>query len=97
MSTLNDYLIEKRAAVLARDARIAAGTFAPVRLAASASTVDAAAAPLVSALDIDGDGTLSLDEIEEAPWALTALDTNHDGIIAPSERRVPEAVTEIGN
>ena len=37
MSTLNDYLIEKRAAVLARDARIAAGTFEPVRLAASVS------------------------------------------------------------
>lgn len=37
MSTLNDYLIEKRAAVLAREARIASGAFEPVRLAASVS------------------------------------------------------------
>lgn len=37
MSTLNDYLIEKRAAVLAREARIASGTFEPLRLQARVS------------------------------------------------------------
>lgn len=59
---------------------------------AESTPVDTAAMPLVAALDADGDGTLSAEEIDDSPWALTALDTNHDGVISPAERRVPESV-----
>jgi len=41
--------------------------------------------PIVAALDIDKDGTLSADEIEDAPQALLALDKNDDGVISPKE------------
>lgn len=42
---------------------------------------------LVKALDLDDDGTLSADEIEDAPLSLAALDTNGDGIVTKKEMK----------
>ena len=41
--------------------------------------------PLVVALDVDGDGALSADEIAAAPAALKKLDTNGDGALQLQE------------
>ncbi len=41
--------------------------------------------PLVSALDADGDGTISAGEIIAAPTALKTLDKNGDGQLGPGE------------
>lgn len=43
--------------------------------------------PLVAALDTDGNGELSADEIDEAPASLAKLDTNRDGELTPHELR----------
>ncbi len=44
-----------------------------------------AANPLMRALDIDGDGTLSAKEIRAATKALKKLDLNRDGSVTPDE------------
>lgn len=41
--------------------------------------------PLFSALDLNGDGTLSADEIAAAPASLRKLDTNGDGVLSFAE------------
>lgn len=41
--------------------------------------------PLIAALDLDEDGVLSADEIEDAPLSLAALDKNEDGTISRKE------------
>jgi hypothetical protein len=43
--------------------------------------------PVVRALDRDGDGTLSADEIKNAAEALKSLDGDGDGMISPEELR----------
>jgi Ca2+-binding EF-hand superfamily protein len=43
--------------------------------------------PLFMALDLDGDGVISTEEIAHAPESLAALDRNHDGRITPDEIR----------
>ena len=45
--------------------------------------------PLVKALDIDADGSLSAAELESAPQSLQALDKDGDGIISPEELHPP--------
>ena len=41
--------------------------------------------PLMKALDLDGDGMLSTEEIANAPESLATLDRNGDGRITPDE------------
>ena len=41
--------------------------------------------PLMTALDLDKDGTLSADEIEDAPLSLASLDKDEDGTISRKE------------
>jgi Ca2+-binding EF-hand superfamily protein len=41
--------------------------------------------PLFSALDLNGDGTISADEIAAAPASLRKLDTNGDGVLSFAE------------
>jgi Ca2+-binding EF-hand superfamily protein len=41
--------------------------------------------PLIKALDANGDGIISADEIANAPAALLTLDKNHDGQLTPDE------------
>ncbi|MES2920064.1 MAG: hypothetical protein V4819_00855 [Verrucomicrobiota bacterium] len=41
--------------------------------------------PLLAALDLDEDGALSADEIEDAPLSLASLDKNDDGTISRKE------------
>ncbi len=41
--------------------------------------------PLFGALDLNGDGTLSADEIAAAPASLRKLDTNGDGVVSFAE------------
>lgn len=41
--------------------------------------------PLMAALDLDKDGVLSADEIEDAPLSLASLDQNDDGTISRKE------------
>ena len=70
---------------------LAAASFAR---AESAPTPHAPARPLgaiLTVLDTDHDGALSLKEIASAPVALTALDLNEDGVISPDERRTTSA------
>ncbi len=43
--------------------------------------------PLIEALDADGDGTISADELKNATAALSALDKNQDGALSPEEYR----------
>lgn len=43
--------------------------------------------PLMTALDADGDGTISAQEIDEAPAHLRALDANKDGALTMDELR----------
>jgi hypothetical protein len=43
--------------------------------------------PIMLALDADGDGTLSVTEIANAPASLSALDANGDGMLTPDEFR----------
>lgn len=45
--------------------------------------------PILAALDADGDGTLSLVELANAPVALLKLDKNGDGRLTPDEYRPP--------
>jgi Ca2+-binding EF-hand superfamily protein len=45
--------------------------------------------PLMEALDADHDGTLSADEIKNAPEALKTLDKNGDGKLTPDEFAPP--------
>lgn len=45
--------------------------------------------PLMTALDKDGDGSLSADEIKAATDALKTLDKDKDGTLSPSELRPP--------
>jgi Ca2+-binding EF-hand superfamily protein len=61
----------------------------------NASPIDGSIAPLVSVIDVDGDGMLSLEEIEDAPWALSELDRNHDGVIAATERQAAGSAGDI--
>lgn len=44
---------------------------------------------LMKALDADGDGVISAEEIANAPAALKALDKNGDGKLTPDELRPP--------
>lgn len=41
--------------------------------------------PLIAAIDLDEDGILSADEIEDAPLSLASLDKNEDGTISRKE------------
>ena len=41
--------------------------------------------PLMAALDLDDDGTLSAGEIEDAPLSLVSLDKNEDGTLSRKE------------
>jgi hypothetical protein len=41
--------------------------------------------PLLAALDLDRDGILSADEIQDAPASLAALDKNEDGTLSRKE------------
>ena len=43
--------------------------------------------PVIRALDTDGDGSLSAEEIEHATESLAELDKDGDGIISPREMR----------
>ena len=43
--------------------------------------------PLIQALDADGDGVISAEEIKNAPAALAALDKNKDGKLTEDEYR----------
>jgi len=43
--------------------------------------------PVIEALDLDGDGTLSADELTSAPESLKSLDQDGDGILSPAELR----------
>jgi len=45
--------------------------------------------PLIHALDADHDGTISAQEMENAPESLKALDKNSDGELSPDELRPP--------
>lgn len=45
--------------------------------------------PLVKALDLDGDGTISATEIDQAPESLKKLDKNGDGKLTMDELRPP--------
>jgi len=45
--------------------------------------------PLIHALDADHDGTISAQEMENAPESLKALDKNGDGELSPEELRPP--------
>jgi hypothetical protein len=47
--------------------------------------------PVMTALDADGDRSLSADEIANAPRALKSLDANSDGKLTPDELRPPGA------
>ena len=46
-------------------------------------------APLFSALDLNGDGTIDASELAQAAASLKALDTNGDGAITPDEYQPP--------
>lgn len=41
--------------------------------------------PVITALDANGDGTISLDEVSNAPTTLQTLDKNNDGSLTPDE------------
>jgi hypothetical protein len=43
--------------------------------------------PIIAALDTDGDGVISADEIEKAAASLRKLDKNGDGQLTPDEYR----------
>ncbi|MDG2181838.1 MAG: hypothetical protein P8L78_09115 [Mariniblastus sp.] len=43
--------------------------------------------PVISALDLNKDGKLSVDEIEGAPKSLKTLDKNSDGNLSKEELR----------
>jgi len=43
--------------------------------------------PLLRALDINGDGSISAEELEEASESLLSLDKNKDGVISGNELR----------
>ncbi|MEM0897557.1 MAG: EF-hand domain-containing protein [Verrucomicrobiota bacterium] len=45
--------------------------------------------PLIQALDADGDGVISAEEIENATTALLGLDTDGDGALSEEELRPP--------
>ena len=45
--------------------------------------------PIMRAIDTDGDGELSMDEVAAAPKALAALDVDKDGILSDEELRPP--------
>ncbi len=45
--------------------------------------------PLIHTLDADHDGTISAQEMENAPESLKALDENGDGELSPDELRPP--------
>lgn len=47
--------------------------------------------PVLAALDLDRDGTLSARELAAAPVLLSALDLNADGKISPDERQALSA------
>ncbi|MEI9898229.1 MAG: EF-hand domain-containing protein [Chthoniobacter sp.] len=47
------------------------------------------APPLIAALDTDGDGTISADEIANAAASLKKLDKNGDGKLTPDEYHPP--------
>ena len=53
-------------------------------------------APIIRALDLNGDRTISREEIAQAYRSLKALDTNGDGILAPSEFRGQGAPADPG-
>lgn len=46
--------------------------------------------PLLKALDLDKDGTLSADEIEDAPLSLATLDKDEDGTLSRRELDPPK-------
>lgn len=50
--------------------------------------------PLINAIDIDHDGTLSAAEIASASGALKQLDTNADGVLQIAEMQVQEPTPE---
>jgi hypothetical protein len=43
--------------------------------------------PIIAALDLDADGTISAEELAESPESLLELDLNGDGEISPEELR----------
>ncbi|MBC8127112.1 MAG: hypothetical protein H8M99_08215 [Gloeobacteraceae cyanobacterium ES-bin-144] len=45
--------------------------------------------PVIAALDVDQDGTISVEEMKNAPESLKALDHNHDGQLTPDELHPP--------
>lgn len=45
--------------------------------------------PIIAALDLDGDGIISADEIDKAPESLKKLDKNSDGQLTPDELHPP--------
>jgi Ca2+-binding EF-hand superfamily protein len=76
-----------------KDNQISSEELQPVRRASrSANGTDAQPtkrqpAPVVSALDVDGDGKLSVQEIAKASAALRKLDKNSDGQLSRDEYR----------
>ncbi len=43
--------------------------------------------PVIAALDVDRDGTVSAEELADAPESLKVLDKNNDGELSPAELR----------
>lgn len=52
--------------------------------------------PIVTALDLNGDGTISADELVKASGSLKKLDRNGDGKITPDEYRPPRPIGSAG-
>lgn len=72
-------------------ATLAAGCLALVLLA-SPGTAPAQAGDYFKAVDLDGDGRLSLDEfLERMSWAFRQRDANGNDVLDPAEQHVPGA------